>query len=209
MSFFVLLKIIIVALSISSCVHHQETIKEGTIHDTTNDTIALNNQEQDIPNENVVEQECDCSPNPYASDIECDPNIFRKIENGDTNAFELYYNYSAYTYNRGVIINVIKYSLLLAEKHHYIYGYNRAYESYVRLYEIDGSLSDTDKKKLVSYCWKSYHIYNDIAAMYRLRSIYRGDLDSSLRDIEQYKLCDSIINHWKEKNHKHKKGGNE
>ena len=186
------------ALQLSSCVHHQESLKNGDPRDTTDDTIGLFSQGQDISNESGEEQECGCRPNPYASDIEGIPNIFGKIDNGDTDAFELFYNYSTYTYNHEDIIKVIKYSLLLAEKYHYSYGYNHAYESYVRLYEIDGRLSDIDKKKLVSCCWNSYHIYNDLAAVYRLRDISRGRLGFS-QNIDLYKHCDSIINFWKEK----------
>lgn len=194
----IILLIITVAFQLSSCGHRQDTFKDVAILDEANDTIALTNQNQDISNEYSMEEGCSFSSNPYAKYIENDPSFFRKIENGDTDAFELYYCYTAYTYNREEIINVIKYSLLLAEKYHYIYGYNRVYESYVRLYEIDGSLSDADQKKLVSYCWKSYNIYRDIAAVYRLLSIYRGDLIPTLQDIDQYKYCDSIIKYWKE-----------
>ena len=206
MRFPALIVIIIVTIPMSSCVRQQEAFKDGAIMDTPDDTFALNDQDKDISDGNGMEQDY-CCPNPYAIAIEADPNIFKKIENGDTNAFELYYNYSAYTYNREEIMNVIKYSLLLAEKYHYRYGYNRTYESYVRLYEIDGWLSDTDKMKLVSYCWKSYHLYNDIAAVYRLRSIYQGDFDPSLQDANRYKYCDSIINYWKEEVHQRNNRG--
>ena len=49
------------------------------------------------------------------------------------------------------------------------------------------------KKKLKLYCWKSYYRYKKLVSVYRLLDVFKGGLDPSMRDEEQYKICDSII----------------
>jgi hypothetical protein len=186
-----ILFLIITALQLSSCTNRQETAPDGSIEDTTDELII-----QSDSGENV---ECDCWKNPYVDDVEGDPDFFKKIENGDTNAFEIFFLYTTYTYKREDISNVIKYALLLGNKYHYSYGYHYAAEGYVLLYEKEHHLSDSDKKRLLSYCWKSYYKDNKLKSMYRLRDIYKGGLDPSMQDEGQYQICDSIINTWKEK----------
>lgn len=181
----------IIALQLSSCTNRQETATNGSIEDTTDELII-----QSDSGENV---ECDCWKNPYVDDVEGDPDFFKKIENGDTNSFVILYLYTTYTYKREDISNVIKYALLLGNKYHYSYGYHYAAEGYVLLYEKEHHFSDSDKKRLVSYCWRSYYKDNKIKSVYRLRDIYKGGLDPSMQDDEQYQICDSIINTWKEK----------
>ena len=187
-----ILYLVITTLQLSSCTNRQVTAPNGTIEDTTEELI--------IHSESGETEECeDCWKNPYVDDVEGDPDFFKKIENGDTDAFEIFYRYPTYTYEREDILNVIKYALLLGNKYHYSYGYHYAAEGYVLLYENYHYLSDSDKKKLVSYCWKSYYKDNKLKSVYLLRNIYKGGLDPSMQDDEQYKICDSIINTWKEK----------
>ena len=187
-----ILYLVITTLQLSSCTNRQVTAPNGTIEDTTEELI--------IHSESGETEECeDCWKNPYVDDVEGDPDFFKKIENGDTDAFEIFYRYTTYTYEREDILNVIKYALLLGNKYHYSYGYHYAAEGYVLLYENYHYLSDSDKKKLVSYCWKSYYKDNKLKSVYLLRNIYKGGLDPSMQDDEQYKICDSIINTWKEK----------
>ena len=187
-----ILFLVITALQLSSCTNRQVAAPNGSIEDTTDELI--------IQSESGENEECeDCWKNPYVDDVEGDPDLFKKIENGDTDAFEIFYRYTTYTYKYEDILNVIKYALLLGNKYHYSYGYHYAAEGYVLLYENYHYLSDSDKKKLVSYCWKSYYKDNKLKSVYRLRDIYKGGLDPSMQDDEQYKICDSIINTWKEK----------
>ena len=184
--------LVIPVLLLTSCTNRQAAAPNGSIEDTAEKLI--------IQSENEENEECeDCWKNPYVDDVEGDPDFFKKIENGDTDAFEIFYRYTTYTYEREDILNVIKYALLLGNKYHYSYGYHYAAEGYVLLYENYHYLSDSDKKKLVSYCWKSYYKDNKLKSVYRLRDIYKGGLDPSMQDEEQYKICDSIINTWKEK----------
>ena len=184
--------LVIPVLLLTSCTNRQAAAPNGSIEDTAEKLI--------IQSESEENEECeDCWKNPYVDDVEGDPDFFKKIENGDTDAFEIFYQYTTYTYEREDILNVIKYALLLGNKYHYSYGYHYAAEGYVLLYENYHYLSDSDKKKLVSYCWKSYYKDNKLKSVYRLRNIYKGGLDPSMQDEEQYKICDSIINTWKEK----------
>ena len=184
--------LVIPVLLLTSCTNRQAAAPNGSIEDTAEKLI--------IQSESEENEECeDCWKNPYVDDVEGDPDFFKKIENGDTDAFEIFYRYTTYTYEREDILNVIKYALLLGNKYHYSYGYHYAAEGYVLLYENYHYLSDSDKKKLVSYCWKSYYKDNKLKSVYRLRNIYKGGLDPSMQDEEQYKICDSIINTWKEK----------
>lgn len=184
--------LVIPVLLLTSCTNRQAAAPNGSIEDTAEELI--------IQSESEENEECeDCWKNPYVDDVEGDPDFFKKIENGDTDAFEIFYRYTTYTYEREDILNVIKYALLLGNKYHYSYGYHYAAEGYVLLYENYHYLSDSDKKKLVSYCWKSYYKDNKLKSVYRLRNIYKGGLDPSMQDEEQYKICDSIINTWKEK----------
>lgn len=193
--------LIITALQLSSCTNRQEAVPDGSIEDTTDELIIQSESGEDV--------ECeDCWRNPYVEDVEGDPFFFKKIENGDTNAFEIFYRYTTYTYKREDISNVIKYALLLGNKYHYSYGYYYAAEGYVLLYEKEHHLSDSDKKRLVSYCWSSYYKDNRLKAVYRLRDIYKGGLDPSMRDEEQFQICDSIINTWKERSRLHQDEGN-
>ncbi len=180
------------ALQLSSCTNRQVTAPNGFIEDTTCELI--------IQSECGENEECEeCWKNPYVEDVEGDPDFFKKIGNGDTVAFEIFYRYTTYTYKREDISNVIKYALLLGNKYHYSYGYHYAAEGYVLLYEKDHHLSDSNKRKLVSYCWKSYYKDCNLKSMYRLRDIYKGGLDPSMQDEGQYQICDSIINTWKER----------
>ena len=184
--------LVIPVLLLTSCTNRQAAAPNGSIEDTAEKLI--------IQSESEENEECeDCWKNPYVDDVEGDPDFFKKIENGDTDAFEIFYRYTTYTYEREDILNVIKYALLLGNKYHYSYGYHYAAEGYVLLYENYHYLSDSDKKKLVSYCWNSYYKDNKLKSVYRLRNIYKGGLDPSMQDEEQYKICDSIINTWKEK----------
>lgn len=188
-----ILFLVITALQLSSCTNRQGTDPNASIEDTTDEFI--------IQSDSGENEECeDCWKNPYVDDVEGDPDFFKKIKDGDTDAFMIYFMYTTYTYKREDISNVIKYALLLGNKYHYSYGYHFAAEGYVMLYEKDHHLSDSNKRKLVSYCWKSYHKYNKLESVYRLRDIYEGGLDPSMQDEEQYRICDSIINTWKEKN---------
>lgn len=187
-----ILFLVITALLLSSCTNRQVTVPNDSIEDTTDEFI--------IQSDSGENEECeDCWRNPYVEDVEGDPDFFKKIKDGDTDAFMIYFMYTTYTYKREDISNVIKYALLLGNKYHYSYGYHCAAEGYVLLYEKDHHLSDSNKRKLVSYCWKSYHKYNKLESVYRLRNIYKGGLDPSMQDEEQYRICDSIINAWKEK----------
>ena len=181
----------ITALQLSSCTNRQVTVPDSSIEDTTDELIIQSESGE------VCE---DCWRNPYVDDVEGDPDFFKKIENGDTNAFMIFYQYTTYTYKREDISKLIKYALLLERKYHYTYGYHYAAEGYVLLYEKDHHLSDSDKKKMVSYCWKSYYKYNNLVSVYRLRNIYKGGLDPNMQDEEQYKICDSIIKTWRERN---------
>ena len=191
-----ILFLVITALQLSSCTNRQATFPDGYVEDTTEELIW----DDDIQCESGGDEVCeDCWKNPYVDDIEGDPDIFKKIENGDTNAFETFYQYTTYTYKREDISKLIKYALLLEKKYHYTYGYHYAAEGYVLLYENYHYLSDSDKKKMVSYCRKSYYKYNNLMSVYRLRNIYKGGLDPNMQDEEQYQICDSIINTWKEK----------
>ena len=184
--------LVIPVLLLTSCTNRQAAAPNGSIEDTAEKLI--------IQSESEENEECeDCWKNPYVDDVEGDPDFFKKIENGDTDAFEIFYRYTTYTYKHEDILNVIKYALLLGNKYHYSYGYHYAAEGYVLLYENYHYLSDSDKKKLVSYCWNSYYKDNKLKSVYRLRNIYKGGLDPSMQDEEQYKICDSIINTWKEK----------
>ena len=179
--------LIIAAFQVSSCTHHQETSYDSSI------------EELIIQSESRENEECeDCWKNPYVDDVEGDPDFFKKIQDGDTDAFWVFYQYTTYTHKRKDILNVIKYALLLEKEYHYSYGYHYAAEGYVLLYEKEHHFSDSEKKKLVSYCWKSYYTYNKLVSVYRLRDIYKGGLDPSMQDEEQYQICDSIINTWKE-----------
>lgn len=183
----------ITVLQLSSCTNRQVTVPDSSIEDT-DEPIT-------IQSESDENEQCeDCWRNPYVDDVEGDPDFFKKIENGDTNAFMIFYQYTTYTYKREDISKVIKYALLLERKYHYTYGYHYAAEGYVLLYEKDHHLSDSDKKKMVSYCRKSYYKYNNLVSVYRLRNIYKGGLDPNMQDEEQYKICDSIIKTWREKN---------
>ena len=186
----------ITALQLSSCTNRQVTVPDSSIEDLSDEPIT-------IQSESDENEQCeDCWRNPYVDDVEGDPDFFKKIENGDTNAFMIFYQYTTYTYKREDISKVIKYALLLEKKYHYTYGYHYAAEGYVLLYEKDHHLSDSDKKKMVSYCWKSYYKDNNLMSMYRLRDIYKGGLDPYMQDMqdeEQYKICDSIINTWRER----------
>jgi len=183
----------ITALQLSSCTNRQVTVPDSSIEDT-DEPIT-------IQSESDENEQCeDCWRNPYVDDVEGDPDFFKKIENGDTNAFMIFYQYTTYTYKREDISKVIKYALLLERKYHYTYGYHYAAEGYVLLYEKDHHLSDSDKKKMVSYCRKSYYKYNNLVSVYRLRNIYKGGLDPNMQDEEQYKICDSIIKTWRERN---------
>lgn len=183
----------ITALLLSSCTNRQVTVPDSSIEDT-DEPIT-------IQSESDENEQCeDCWRNPYVDDVEGDPDFFKKIENGDTNAFMIFYQYTTYTYKREDISKVIKYALLLERKYHYTYGYHYAAEGYVLLYEKDHHLSDSDKKKMVSYCRKSYYKYNNLVSVYRLRNIYKGGLDPNMQDEEQYKICDSIIKTWRERN---------
>lgn len=187
-----ILFLVITALQLSSCTNRQETDPNASIEDTTDEFI--------IQSDSGENEECeDCWRNPYVDDVEGDPDFFKKIKDGDTDAFMIYFMYTTYTYKREDISNVIKYALLLGNKYHYSYGYHCAAEGYVMLYEKDHHLSDSNKRKLVSYCWKSYHKCNKLESVYRLRNIYKGGLDPSMQDEEQYRICDSIINAWKER----------
>lgn len=182
-----ILFLIITALQLSSCTNRQTTAPNGTIEDTTEELI--------IQSESRENEECEnCWKNPYVDDVEGDPDFFKKIENGDTAAFEIFYQYTTYTYKHEDIFNVIKYALLLENKYHYSYGYHYAAEGYVLLYEKDRHLTDSDKKNVVLFCWKSYYKDNKLKSVYRLRDIYKGGLDPSMQDEEQYQICDSIIN---------------
>lgn len=183
----------ITVLQLSSCTNRQVTVPDSSIEDT-DEPIT-------IQSESDENEQCeDCWRNPYVDDVEGDPDFFKKIENGDTNAFMIFYQYTTYTYKREDISKVIKYALLLERKYHYTYGYHYAAEGYVLLYEKDHHLSDSDKKKMVSYCRKSYYKYNNLVSVYRLRNIYKGGLDPNMQDEEQYKICDSIIKTWRERN---------
>ena len=183
-----ILFLFITTLQLSSCTNRQVIAPYDSVEDTTEELII----------QNESREECvDCWKNPYVDDVEGDPCFFKKIESGDTDAFEIFYRYTTYTYKRGDILNIIKYALLLEKKYHYSCGYNRATGGYLMLYKKDLHLSDSDKKKLVLYCWKSYNVYHDLASVYTLRHIYKGGLDPSMQDEEQYKICDSIINAWK------------
>ena len=181
----------ITVLQLSSCTNRQVTVPDSSIEDTTDELIIQSESGE------VCE---DCWRNPYVDDVEGDPDFFKKIENGDTNAFMIFYQYTTYTYKREDISKVIKYALLLERKYHYTYGYHYAAEGYVLLYEKDHHLSDSDKKKMVSYCRKSYYKYNNLMSVYRLRNIYKGGLDPNMQDEEQYQICDSIIKTWRERN---------
>ena len=188
---FLILFLVIAAFMLFSCTNRQVTVPNGSIEDPTEELI--------IQSESGENEECeDCWKNPYVDDVEGDPFFFKKIENGDTDAFMIYYMYTTYTHKREDISNVIKYALLLGNKYHYSYGYHYAAEGYVLLYEKEHHFSDSEKKKLVSYCWKSYYKDNKLKSVYRLRDIYKGGLDPSMQDEEQYQICDSIINTWKE-----------
>lgn len=187
-----ILFLVITALLLFSCTNRQVTVPNDSIEDTTDEFI--------IQSDSGENEECeDCWRNPFVDDVEGDPDFFKKIKDGDTDAFMIYFMYTTYTYKREDISNVIKYALLLGNKYHYSYGYHCAAEGYVLLYEKDHHLSDSNKRKLVSYCWKSYHKYNKLESVYRLRNIYKGGLDPSMLDEEQYRICDSIINAWKER----------
>ena len=189
---FLILFLVIAAFMLFSCTNRQVTVPNGSIEDPTEELI--------IQSESGENEECeDCWKNPYVDDVEGDPFFFKKIENGDTDAFMIYYMYTTYTHKREDISNVIKYALLLGNKYHYSYGYHYAAEGYVLLYEKEHHFSDSEKKKLVSYCWKSYYKDNKLKSVYRLRDIYKGGLDPSMQDEEQYRICDSIINTWKER----------
>lgn len=174
--------IIFVALFLSSCANRQEISLDDSIEELVWDSDEI-----------VEDTMCDCHKNPYIDDVEGDPNFFKKIKEGDTDAFEIFYLYTTRTYKREDILNVIKYALLLEKKYHYSHGFNRATGGYLMLYEIDSHLSARDKERLVLYCWKSYYVYHDLASVYTLKKVYKGDLDPSMRDEEQYKICDSII----------------
>lgn len=178
------------ALLLTSCAHHHEKSYDSSLE-----------YEMMIQEPSAYDEEVDYEwrRNPYVDDVEGDPNLFKKIEKGDTDAFMIYYNYTSYTYKREDISNVIKYALLLGNKYHYSYGYHCAAEGYVLLYEKEHHLSDSEKKKLVLYCWKSYHKYNKLESVYRLRNVFKGGLDPSMQNEEQYRICDSIINAWKER----------
>lgn len=183
----------ITALQLSSCTNRQVTVPDSSIEDT-DEPIT-------IQSESDENEQCeDCWRNLYVDDVEGDPDFFKKIENGDTIAFMIFYQYTTYTYKREDISKVIKYALLLERKYHYTYGYHYAAEGYVLLYEKDHHLSDSDKKKMVSYCRKSYYKYNNLVSVYLLRNIYKGGLDPNMQDEEQYKICDSIIKTWRERN---------
>ena len=185
--------LIITALQLSSCTNRQETVPDGSIEDTTDELLVIQGDSGEY-------ERCEgCWENPYVEDVEGNPDFFKKIENGDTNAFEIFFLYTTYTYKREDISNVIKYALLLGNKYHYSCGYHYAAEGYVLLYEKEHHLSDSNKKRLLSYCWKSYYKDNKLKSMYRLRDIYKGGLDPSMQDEGQYQICDSIINTWKEK----------
>ena len=185
--------LVIIALQLSSCTNRQEAIPDGSIEDTTDEFLVIQGDSGEY-------ERCEgCWKNPYVEDVEGDPDFFEKIENGDTTAFEIFFLYAAYTHKREDISNVIKYALLLGNKYHYSYGYHYAAEGYVLLYEKEHHLSDPDKKRLVSYCWKSWYKDNNLKSVYRLRDIYKGGLVPSMLDEEQYKICDSIINTWKQK----------
>ena len=185
--------LVITALQLSSCTNRQEAVPDGSIEDTTDELLVIQGDSGEY-------ERCEgCWENPYVEDVEGDPDFFKKIENGDTNAFETFYQYTTYTYKREDISKLIKYALSLERKYHYTYGYHYAAEGYVLLYEKDHHLSDSDKKKMVSYCWKSYYKYNNLMSVYRLRNIYKGGLDPNMQDEEQYQICDSIINTWEER----------
>lgn len=187
-----ILFLFITALQLSSCTNCQGTVPNASIEDTADELI--------IQSESGENEECeDCWKNPYVEDVEGDPDFFKRIEDGDTDAFQIYYWYSTYTPEHEDILRFIRYALLLEKKYHYSYGYHFAAEGYVMLYEKDHHLSDSNKRKLVSYCWKSYHKYNKLESVYRLRDIYKGGLDPSMQDEGQYQICDSIINTWKER----------
>lgn len=181
----------ITALQLSSCTNRQVTVPDSSIEDTTDELIIQSESGE------VCE---DCWRNPYVDDVEGDPDFFKKIENGDTNAFMIFYQYTTYTYKREDISKLIKYALLLERKYHYTYGYHYAAEGYYLLYERDRHLSDSDKKKMVSYCWKSYYNHDKLESVFILKSLYRGGLDPNMQDEEQYQICDSIIKTWRERN---------
>ena len=110
-----ILFLVISTLQLSSCTNRQVTAPNGTIEDTTEELI--------IQSESGENEECEeCWKNPYVDDVEGDPDFFKKIENGDTDAFEIFYRYTTYTYEREDILNVIKYALLLGNKYHYSYN---------------------------------------------------------------------------------------
>lgn len=183
----------ITALQLSSCTNRQVTVPDSSIEDLSDEPIT-------IQSESDENEQCEgCRRNPYVDDVEGDPDFFRKIENGDTNAFETFCRYTEHTYKREDISKLIKYALLLERKYHYTYGYHYAAEGYYLLYERDRHLSDSDKKKMVSYCWKSYYNHDKLESVFILKSLYRGGLDPNMQDEEQYKICDSIIKTWREK----------
>ena len=138
----------ITALQLSSCTNRQVTVPDSSIEGLSDELII-------IQSESDENEQCeDCWRNPYVDDVEGDPDFFRKIENGDTNAFETFCRY----------------------------------------------ISDSDKKKMVSYCWKSYYNHDKLESVFILKSLYRGGLDPNMQDEEQYQICDSIIKTWRERN---------
>ena len=177
-----------------SCSNHQESLSDRSFEDTVQDSVWYSSESE--------ETKCDCWENPYIDDVENDPDFFRKIECGDTDAFEIFYRYATYTNKREDIFKVIQYALLLEKKYQYSHGYHIAADGYVLLYENYHHLTDSDKKKLVLYYWKSYYKHDRLKSMYHLRIIYNGDLDPSMKDEEQYKICDSIFNSCLERNRK-------
>ena len=89
-----ILFLVITALQLSSCTNRQETVPDGSIEDLSDEPIT-------IQSESDENEQCeDCWENPYVDDVEGDPDFFKKIENGDTNAFIIFYQYTTYTYKR-------------------------------------------------------------------------------------------------------------
>lgn len=102
--------LIITTLQLFSCTNRQETVPDGSIEDTTDELLVIQGDSGEY-------ERCEgCWENPYVEDVEGDPDFFKKIENGDTNAFETFYQYTTYTYKREDISKLIKYALLLEKK---------------------------------------------------------------------------------------------
>jgi len=77
--------LIITALQLSSCTNRQEAVPDGSIEDTTDELLVIQGDSGEY-------ERCEgCWKNPYVDDVEGDPDFFKKIENGDTNALSVYH----------------------------------------------------------------------------------------------------------------------